>query len=672
MSHQYARLTRLIAAMILSFAASGLAAQSPATTNSGARGVKLTVQVGLSGVFRLGRWTPITITATNRGSDSGGRIELLVEEPDSSVPPVRYVHELELPRDSRKQVQLTALLQSFHQPLRVRYLSGDEVLAETEVELRSRFVDSRLIVGLSRDADFDYLSRAAPEREVQPSRVVYPHPQQLPQDWKGYDGVAAVIVHGVTLENLTSRQFDALRRWLAQGGVLAVVMGPEYVLAQSSRLSWMLPAIPSGLRSSPSAGALKRSFGDGLHVPRPFRMNALRDIRGTVRLESEGVPMAVEGRLGHGRILLLAFDVTRYPFDVWPGKGDFWHDLLALSKEAPTRLEVRAARSSSWVVHALEAQSTGFPPHGVLFAFLLVYASLLATAEQVRATASVRWRIPGLALWAAPAGFAVAAWYIFGPLWYPPVPTVVTAGIVEALPNTQQAHLRTSIGVYSPRAKALKLSYVGAAPAFEVPLFDDDEERPPLWSAGVGDQRWVAPSSQLAYQLHHFNGEDIAFFDVETSVEESDDALALKVDNRTPFALRAAWAVIAGGVQRLSEIPQGQSRSWQLSRDAISAGADGSSWEKRVRDLGPVARGLDKTYGQLIERALQDLTGNPDIPLNRLTVVALTQSPLRPAQQSSHWRHVDATVMVSYVPLKRASAQMPDPLDGLREEGPGR
>ena len=124
----------------------------------------------------------------------------------------------------------------------------------------------------------------------------------------------------------------------------------------------MLPAIPSGLRSAPSAEALKVAFGDGLHVPRPFRMNALRDIRGHVRLESEGVPMAVEGRLGHGRIVLLAFDVTRYPFDVWPGKVDFWHDLLALSEEAPTRLEVRAARSSSWVVQALEAQSTDFPP----------------------------------------------------------------------------------------------------------------------------------------------------------------------------------------------------------------------------------------------------------------------------------------------------------------------
>ena len=40
------------------------------------------------------------------------------------------------------------------------------------------------------------------------------------------------------------------------------------------------------------------AFGDGLHVPRPFRMNALRDIRGHVRLEADGVPMAVEGKLG--------------------------------------------------------------------------------------------------------------------------------------------------------------------------------------------------------------------------------------------------------------------------------------------------------------------------------------------------------------------------------------
>ena len=207
------------------------------------------------------------------------------------------------------------------------------MLAEIEVDLRSRFVDSRLIVGLSRDADFDYLSRAAPERDVQPSRVIYPHPQQLPQHWTGYDGVSAISARC----DLGEPHPAAVRRaapLVSTRRRARCCTGPEYVLAQSSRLSWMLPAIPSGLRSAPSAGALKRSFGDELHVPRPFRMNALRDIRGTVRLESEGVPMAVEGRLGHGRILLLAFDVTRYPFDVWPGKGDFWHDLLALSKEA--------------------------------------------------------------------------------------------------------------------------------------------------------------------------------------------------------------------------------------------------------------------------------------------------------------------------------------------------
>ena len=247
---------------------------------------------------------------------------------------------------------------------------------------------------------------------------------------------------------------------------------------------------------------------------------------------------------------------------------DFWHDLLALPQEASTRLEVRAARSSSWVVQA-PAQSTGFPPRHCSRS--LVYASLLATAEQVRATASARWRIQVWhfgsrrpALQQQPGTFWSAL--------VSPVPTVVTAGIVESLPNTEQGHLRSSIGIYSPRSKALKLSYAGATPALEVPLFDDDES---VRRFGRRASRTNVGSrlGHVAYQLHHFNGEDITF-DVEMSAEEIDDALVLKIDNRTLTSRRLGSHLWRRSALRKSH--QVRVEAGDCS-DAISAGTDGSS-----------------------------------------------------------------------------------------------
>ena len=125
-----------------------------------------------------------------------------------------------------RALQFTVLPQGLSHPLVIRVHSGGRELARAEVDLRTRFAAERLLLVLSRDADLDYLN----DRAVDGLRVLYPHPELLPVHWRGYDAVAAMVLHGVSLERLSASQFDALHKWIAQGGILAVSGGADYAL----------------------------------------------------------------------------------------------------------------------------------------------------------------------------------------------------------------------------------------------------------------------------------------------------------------------------------------------------------------------------------------------------------------------------------------------------------
>ena len=191
--------------------------------------VDIAAVVGFADTFQPGRWTPLSVTVTNRGGDlsrraggAGAGGDILRGRPLVTS----HRRTLELHRDSRKTLQFTVLPQGLSRPLVIRVRAGGRELARAEIDLRARFAAERLLLVLSRDAHLDYLNDSAADG----LRVLYPHPELLPAHWRGYDAVAAVVVHGVSLERLSASQFEALHKWIAQGGILAVSGGPDYTL----------------------------------------------------------------------------------------------------------------------------------------------------------------------------------------------------------------------------------------------------------------------------------------------------------------------------------------------------------------------------------------------------------------------------------------------------------
>ena len=631
--------------------------------------VDIAAVVGFTDTFQPGRWTPLTVTVTNHGGDLSGELEVQVtggDELRGRLFVTSHRRELELHRNSRKTLQFTVFPQGLSHPLVIRVHSGGRELARAEVDLRTRFAAERLLLVLSRDADLDYLHDGA----ANGLRVLYPHPELLPVHWRGYDAVAAIVVHGASLERLSASQFDALHKWIAQGGILAVSGGPDYALLRSPRLAALLPGMPVGMTRM-DAGALQGAFSASLDVSRPVHVNRLGAFRGRVHLRAGAVPLIVERTLGLGRVLYLAFDVAGYPFDRWDGMRKLWLDSLHLPPPTTASLGGPEPVLESPLPALIRAESTNFPSHVTVLFFLALYLGLLLAGYRlpVRGKRS-RWLAP-LWSWAAPVLFAPAAWLLFGPAAFPRGATAVAVAVIEPFPDSIYARLALDLGMYANRSGALRLEYRGAEPALYPPRKAQREGKGGDWVFGEGPRRFVEPRDRRRYVLHALEGEDVIAFNLEASVHNDTMGPRLMLDNASGRALEDLWLVFDGYAYELGSIAAGARVERGLTRRTHGVEVGEASW-RRVLGPPPGAPAQMVAPTRIVLERKSQVAGESGYPgPGHALLVGFTASPLQPAGASAGWPHRERALVAFQVAALPGDAAAGETGTGPLELGDG-
>ncbi len=594
--------------------------------------VDIAAVVGFTDTFQPGRWTPLAVTVTNHGGDLTGELEVQVTGGDGlrgRLFVTTYRRELELHRDTRKTFQFTVLPQHLSHPLVIRVHAGGRELARTEVDLRTRFAAQRLVLVLSRDADLDYLN----DDGADGLRVLYPHPESLPVHWRGYDAVAAIVVHGVSLEPLSASQFEALQKWIAQGGILAVSGGPDYALLRSPRLAALLPGLPLGMtRLDP--GALRRAFPASLDVSRPVHINRLDDFRGRALLRAGEAALIAERVLGLGRVLYLTFDVAGFPFDRWDGMRALWLDSLRLPP--PASLAVAETKFESPLPSLISAESGSFPSYSTVLFFLALYLGLLLAGYQLPVRGPrLRWLAP-LWSWAAPVLFAPAAWLLFGPAAFPRGATAVTVAVIEPFPDSIYARLGLDLGVYASRIGTLRLEYRGVEPVLYPARRARREGNAEHWVFGEGSRRFVEPRDRRRYVLHALEGEDVIAFHLEAAVHDEPRGPRLVLDNASGRALEDLWLVFGGHAYELGVIAAGARIERRLARGTHGVEV-GEAWWRVLRPPPGVPAQLRSPARIVLERRSREMGERGYPGLGHALLVGYTANPLRPAGASADW-----------------------------------
>ncbi len=617
-----------------------------------ASAVDISAVVGFTDTFRPGRWTPLLVTVTNRGDDLSGELEVQVSGGDE-LRGRQFVtthrRKLELDRDTRKSLQFTVFPEGLSHPLVVRVHSDGRELARSEIDLRARFVAERLVLVLSRDADLDYLNDSA----AGGLRVLYPHPELLPAHWRGYDAVAAVVVHGVSLERLSASQFDALHKWIAQGGIVAVSGGPDFALLRGTRLAALLPGVPLGM-TRVDGGVLQSAFSASLDVSRPVHVNRLGAFQGRARLSAGDAPLVVERALGLGRVLYLTFDVAGYPFDRWDGMRKLWLDSLSLPPAAGSEGMVEPVIESP-LPALVSAGSPNFPSHATVLLFLALYLGLLLVAYRIPMGRTRLRALSSLWSWATPVLFAFAAWLLFGPSVFLRGATAMTVAVIEPLPDSIYARLELDLGVYASRSGAQRLEYRGAEPVLHPTRKAQREGNAGDWAFGEGPRRYFEPRDRRRYVLHALEGEEVIAFHLEASVHDEPMGPRLVLDNASGRTLEDLWLVFEGHAYELGSIAAGGRVERRLTRRAHGVEVGERSWRRVLRPPAGVPAQLLAPVRIVLERNSRKAGGGYPGPGQAL-LMGYTASPLQPAGASAAWPRGERALVAFQVAAQPGAA----------------
>jgi len=304
------------------------------------------VHVGLADRYKVGLWTQVEIVLQGGGQSLAGELSAIV--PDGDGVPSRLStaadHPCRLQPGRETRVQLLCRFGRVHGTLRAEFCVDGKVLAQRTFETAASPDAEHFLPGLESQ-DLMVAVGAAPmgldeavklgsvEPEYRPATAHLTEIVQLPTNWRGYEGVDAVIlstsrpeVYGKLAAH--GEQVQALDEWVQMGGRLVLCAGAqaEKVLAADGPLRRFVPGRLAKMLSLGRTGVLESYCGSRIGMPQvgnapaALRVPRLVDVQGTVEAREADVPLVVRTPRGFGQVIFLAADLDQPPLDNWPDR----------------------------------------------------------------------------------------------------------------------------------------------------------------------------------------------------------------------------------------------------------------------------------------------------------------------------------------------------------------
>jgi hypothetical protein len=586
---------------------------------SGARGdVKLDLFPGFDNAYRPDSWTPLTVRMTGAGVDAPGKLQLLVRlrQGGDRV----YSLPLRLHAGALNEQHTLYYIhpdQADVQDMIVQLQAEGRVLAEKRLEGALPIYEGQpVVVGLTQDqSGLNYLTAIDTGYEHQsaaqllnnpygnpgyggpnnpgltgknPTRVIYPRADTLPDSAFGYRSVDAVTLGDMPLDKLTDAQWDALVNWVKDGGVLVISGGADISRVRSQQLVEILPVTPTGVKQVRALSSLAYRYGsEPGFASTPIITGALKSDAMALCREN-GAPVVSYRRLGTGVVVFTAFDALAPEFRAWPGQARMWQEIMHLGAgELRLGQVVRAANQSGpygrWygnmgggygyrntIQDALAGvQATEAPSFTYIGLFLLAYIIFLVPVNyfllKKRDKKELAWITAPLIILAFSTGAYAVGYSIKGGQLF-----LRYCSVVEGAANTDAWTVYTVATIYSPRQRRYDLSVADpAALATEV------TEEASGYHRASGDLV-IERGQATAVKGALVNMWDHRSFDFESRVNldggisasvlpAGGGLVAVRVTNNTKYPLSDCALTQGGSVTIIGAVAPGETRSAHIS-----------------------------------------------------------------------------------------------------------
>lgn len=286
---------------------------------------------------------PLRVTLQNDGPSVDAT---LVVEPSRWQAERRHLIPLPLPTGTRKEVFVFPFVLPDTMSVRL-WLEGvrptiEQTLSVTPGE------NARLVVVIGDEiGGLEFLHRLNLRQQTQPSPApqlpsawlwAYCRPEGLPDKTAAFSGVS-VIVLASGAERLTPDQWQALRRWVAMGGVLVAPGGSGAIYLRHIVLAPILP-IRDGRTQRWSDWRSLAFFAEAKAPTGETFITAGKPTEGAqVLVSGNGIPLVAVRPYGYGAVVFTAFHFWDKPFRGWDGLPNLWRRVVE-----PLTLQTVASR----------------------------------------------------------------------------------------------------------------------------------------------------------------------------------------------------------------------------------------------------------------------------------------------------------------------------------------
>lgn len=671
---------KLAAAMLMCLVlASGLVVPARA-----APAVQMLARAGFDGAGKAGGWVPVDIDLRNDGDDLDGEIQIVIQDGSANrgtytLAPTVYSAPVVLPRRGRKHVRMEVRLPANSQKVRARLVQGEETLLEQDIQF-TRVSGGDLLCGiLSRTASaLEFLSTLDLPPPLRRARLARIDVGDIPSRPQLMGSLDCLVIDNIPTTALTDTQRDALRTWVANGGLLVVGGGGSWQKTFEGLPSDLLPVRVTNTATVDDLSGLAAFAREAPPADGQYLASQAVITDGNSVVEQNGVPLLVGTRRGSGAVFYLGLDPAAEPLRSWPGSATIWRYILSHASTSQTLAPGGSTPFSNWgriPRNALVDISPLAPPSPApLVAILGLYALLVGPGNYLllRRLGSPTWSlvtVPLLTLIAGLLAFGVAGANRDSDA------ILTKVSLVRALPDTPIAYSRT----YAALLSRQQTSYDIAADEGSLilgqfyPFPRDPSSEGPAWNLKVltGPNPAVSGLTLQAGSLGTFavDGSFRTHGGLEADLTTDGRSLFGTITNRTGHPISDAALVLDYNVTRLGDIKPDETKDVSMAlQPGASAGYGppnsfasllypGTGARRRPSD---VARRdiLDSVFGQTFNYARLDLYGLTLLGWLETSGADLDVRPSRPAS-------IENTLYLASLPVrfpKGYEGEIPAPL----------
>lgn len=291
----------------------------PALPVRAASPIGLEARALVGGRYEVGGWMAIAVTLVNEGEPTQGDLAATTE-----LGTVRRF--VEMPAGARKVVMLYVQPQAFQRRVTVQY-SEPNGTAQATIEVRVLEQASSQVATVGDGAGTLRPQLTGAEDVGQPAPIALTG-ADIPERSEPLNGLSA-IVWADDSAALNEAQRRSLERWVAEGGQLVIVGGPDWQ-SRTAAFSDLLPVTDlTAADAVPHAALAAWTGADAPAVETAtIAIGTLRDdARGLIRTD-DGVLLASMRPIGAGRVILLGSDLANEAYRGWAGSPRLWARLL--------------------------------------------------------------------------------------------------------------------------------------------------------------------------------------------------------------------------------------------------------------------------------------------------------------------------------------------------------